>query len=280
MILVTGAEGQLGSELKKFYSNQEAFFTNSMNLNITKFDLLNKFINNNNISAIINAAAYTNVDKAEKEKHLCFNVNVKGVDNLSRLCKKKNIPLIHISTDYVFDGTSSSPYKENDPTNPISFYGKSKLESEAVFMKNISIGAIIRTSWLYSEYGNNFVKTILKLANNEKQLNIINDQIGTPTYAYDLAKIIHMILPKLKNCTREIYHFSNDSATSWYDFACEIVMQKKIKCKIEPIKTKDYPLLAKRPHYSVFNKAKIKKAFNIEIRPWKKALKECLTKLF
>ncbi len=280
MILITGSNGQLGSELKKFYRGDKVFFTNSAQLDITDLSQLNRWFSEKNITKIINCAGYTHVDKAEQEKEQCFKVNTHGVLNLSQISKEKKIPLIHISTDYVFDGTNHVPYKEHDVVNPQSIYGESKAESEKIFMENAFSGVIIRTSWLYSEFGKNFVKTIIKYGRKRNELSILYDQIGTPTYAYDLANIIYHILPQIKNNEKDVYHFSNEGVASWYDFAIEIINIKNIKCKINPIETAKYPTPAKRPHYSVFSKEKIKKKFNVKNRYWKEALKECLSKIY
>ncbi|MCP4392982.1 MAG: dTDP-4-dehydrorhamnose reductase [Alphaproteobacteria bacterium] len=278
MLLITGSNGQLGSELKKFYNNNEATFVDVDKLDITDLKAVTATVSDN-IKCVINCAAYTAVDKAEEEQDICFKVNTDGVKNLAKVCSDKNIPLIHISTDYVFDGTNHIPYKESDTTNPQSIYGESKAKSEKSFMQYAKTGVILRTSWIYSEYGNNFVKTMINLGNNKDKLNVVFDQIGTPTYAYDLAKAIYEIIALIEKDEKEIYNFSNEGIASWYDFALEIIDQKNINCDVSPIETKDYPTPAKRPHYSVLNKAKIKNRFSISIRHWKEALKECLTNL-
>ncbi|NQY42726.1 MAG: dTDP-4-dehydrorhamnose reductase, partial [Legionellales bacterium] len=232
MILVTGANGQLGSALKKEYSEEQAVFASSYDLNITDLSQLKRFFSKNCITKIINCSAYTHVDKAEHEKEKCFLINMHGVSNLSEISQEKNIPLIHISTDYVFDGHNHIPYKEDDKVNPQSVYGESKVESEKIFMEKAFSGAIIRTSWLYSEFGNNFVKKILEYGREREELNIVSDQIGTPTYAVDLAKAISQILSQINNNEKEIYHFSNEGITSWYDFSVEIMNIKNIGCKV------------------------------------------------
>ena len=279
-ILITGANGQLGSEIKelsKIYNKNNYFFTDIAELDITNKTSINDFCYTNKINYIINCAAYTAVDKAETEIKLSNLINATAPKNLAEISNKLNIKLIHISTDYVFDGTNYKPYTENDNPNPTSQYGKSKLQGE----KNIQINPnsiIIRTSWLYSSFGKNFVKSIIKLATEKNKLTIVSDQIGTPTYAYDLANTILNIISN-KKFISGIYNYSNLGVASWYDFAKEIISYKKIKCEIEPILTKDYPLPAKRPFYSVLDKAKIINTFNITIPYWRNSLKKCIDKL-
>ncbi len=283
-ILITGANGQLGSELKnieKLFSKKgfTCLFTDKKELDITNFQKVKEFCKNNNINLIINTAAYTAVDQAENEKEIADLINNKAVENLVNLSQEEDIYLIHISSDYVFDGKNYKPYKENDKINPINFYGLTKAKSEESFLKSRAKGIIIRTSWVYSNYGNNFVKTIKKLAKKNKELNIVFDQIGTPTYAKDLAKVIFLIIKNLKYHYKEkveIYHYSNEGVASWYDFAKEIIEILQIDCKINPIESKDFPTVAKRPHFSVLNKFKIKNDFSIIIPHWKESLKKFL----
>ena len=278
-ILVTGSNGQLGSEIETISSdyNYNFVFTNKNILNITDKQSIIACIEKNNIDVIVNCAAYTAVDRAETEQKLANQINYLAVQYLSEISKEKNIKLIHISTDYVFDGTNFKPYNESDHVNPNSIYGQSKLKGERVLQEiNPSHSIIIRTSWVYSKFGVNFVKTMLKLGNERENLSVVCDQIGTPTYARDLAKTILDIIPKLSNSEVEIYNYSNEGVLSWYDFAKEIMTMAKINCFINPIETKEYPTPAKRPHYSLLNKAKIKKQFNIEIPYWKDSLEHCL----
>ncbi|MCH9753301.1 MAG: dTDP-4-dehydrorhamnose reductase [Alphaproteobacteria bacterium] len=279
MLLITGSSGQLGSELKKFYSSEDTFFTTHSSLNISDISVVRQFCKDHAITAIINCAAYTAVDDAESNRDACFQVNAEGVSNLSKISSEFNIPLVHISTDYVFNGNNSIPYKESDKIDPKSVYALSKLKGEEAFLKYAKNGIIIRTSWLYSEFGNNFLKTILRLSNERDVLNIVCDQIGTPTYAYDLAKFLHNVLPRISEHTKDIYHFSNEGTASWCDFAREIISLKKLNCDINPIGTKEYPLPAQRPSYSVLSKKKIKEDFDIEIRHWKEALLECIKRI-
>ncbi|WP_440870549.1 dTDP-4-dehydrorhamnose reductase, partial [Wenyingzhuangia marina] len=282
-ILVTGASGQLGSEiqhLSKDYSQYEFFFTDVAELDITNLEKVREFCSTNQIKTIINCAAYTAVDKAEEQTGICDAVNHIATINLSTVAKELNIKFIHTSTDYVFNGKNHVPFKENDLTDPINVYGKTKLLGEQAMIDiNPKHSIIIRTSWVYSTYGNNFVKTMLKLAETRELLTIIADQVGSPTYAYDLAKTILEILPKVNNDQVEVYHYSNEGICSWYDFAFEIFHQTNTNCKVLPIETKDYPTAAERPSYSVMNKSKIKNTFDIEIPHWKTSLSNCLKKL-
>ncbi len=284
-VLVTGSSGQLGSELQilndKFLElNYNCFFSTSKDLNIKDFKRVEKYIDDNNINIIINCAAYTAVDKAEDEKELADETNHLAVKNLANIAKQKRIKLIHISTDYVFDGTNHKPYTEEDSVNPNGTYGQTKLDGERAMLEiNPANSIIIRTSWVYSSFGNNFVKTMLRLGKEKDELGVIYDQTGTPTYAADLAKAILDIIPKIDNKRVEVYNYSSEGVLSWYDFAKEIMKMTKLNCKINPIETKDYPTKAKRPHYSVLNKSKVKNTFKIQIPYWKDSLDECLREL-
>lgn len=281
-VLVTGSNGQLGSEIRELSTNYpyQFFFMDRTGLDISDEKALETFIVTHAINAIVNCAAYTAVDKAEIESEKAYAINADAVKTLASLSKKHAIKLIHISTDYVFDGTHFQPYCENHETNPLSVYGKSKRAGEEALLEvNPTNALIIRTSWVYSSYGNNFVKTMIRLAKERESLNVIYDQIGTPTYAKDLAYTILEILPKIDTKTVEIYHYSNEGVASWYDFAKEIISLSNLTCKIEPITTEHYPLPAKRPYYSLLNKAKIKKTFGITIPYWKESLKVCLRQI-
>ena len=279
--LVTGASGQLGSEIRAICKGEDFIFTTKEQLNICDFKKLQSFVRNHKIKNIINCGAFTAVDLAQTQRDLALKINYEAVKNLAIISKQKDIKLIHISTDYVFDGRNYKPYKEDDKTNPINFYGESKLKGELA-IQDISPknSCIIRTSWVYSSYGKNFVKTILNLAKQKESLNIISDQVGTPTYAKDLAEAILEILPKLNNQKPAIYHYSNEGVSSWYDFAKEIVDIAKLKCEIKPIKTIEYPTPAKRPHFSLLDKDKIKREFNIDIPYWKESLEKMLNEKF
>lgn len=281
-ILVTGANGQLGSEIQSLSSHYiyQFYFVSKTELDITDMSSIKDYIKDKNINVIINCAAYTAVDNAENSRELAFKINTEGVRNLALISKENGIKLIHISTDYVFDGENFKPYIETDITSPQNIYGKSKLDGEKEMISvNPKSSIIIRTSWLYGYYGNNFVKTMLKLGKERDSLCVVFDQIGTPTYAKDLAKAILDILPFVKNENVEIYNYSNEGVISWYDFAKEIMCMAKLKCDIVPIETKDYPTLAKRPYFSVLNKSKIKKEFDLKIPYWKDSLNDCLIRL-
>ncbi|MDD5371917.1 MAG: dTDP-4-dehydrorhamnose reductase [Sulfurimonas sp.] len=287
-ILVTGSNGQLGSEIKELARDDgtkipipnKFFFTNKNSLDITDLDAIYEFVEQNSIHVIINCAAYTAVDKAEIDESNANAINHLAVRNLALISKEKKIKLIHISTDYVFDGKNYKPYMEDDTTHPQSVYGKTKQNGEkAVREINPKNSIIIRTSWVYSCYGTNFVRTMLRLGKERDSLGVIYDQIGTPTYARDLAKTILEIFPKIDNDIVDIYNYSNEGVLSWYDFAKEIMRMAKLKCKLNPIETKEYPTPALRPHYSLLNKSKIKKDFGIVIPYWKDSLDECLKKM-
>ena len=281
-VLVTGSSGQLGSEIRELSSSYEYsfFFTSRDELDISNESSVKEFVKLNSINVIINCAAYTAVDKAEEEIQMATKVNHYAVKNLAKTCLDNSIRLVHISTDYVFDGKNYRPYVETDKTNPQSVYGQTKLDGEKELLTiNPENSIIIRTSWVYSSFGNNFVKTMLRLANVRDELGVIYDQVGTPTYARDLAQTILDILPKINNRDVEIFNYSNEGVLSWYDFAKEIMKMAKIECAIKPIETKDYPTPATRPHYSLLNKSKIKSYYNIVIPFWKDSLKECLVKL-
>ena len=281
-ILVTGSNGQLGSEIKELSSKYEYnfFFTDRSNIDITNKESIKTFCQTNSINTIINCAAYTAVDKAESDEVNADLINRKAVKKLALVSEELNIKLIHISTDYVFDGKTYKPYVEEFQTKPNSVYGKTKLNGENEMINvNPKNSIIIRTSWVYSSYGNNFVKTMLRLGKEKDELGVIFDQVGTPTYAAHLAMAILDIIPKLNNPKVEIYNYSNEGVLSWYDFAKEIMKMAKLNCKINPIETHQYPTPAKRPHYSLLNKSKIKSTFNIEIPYWKDGLDDCLKRL-
>ncbi len=281
-VLITGSKGQLGSEIKAVSKNHpyQFYFTDKESLDITNPHAIKQYIEENSIDTIINCAAYTAVDQAESDEETADKINHIAVKHMAKIAKEKNIKLIHISTDYVFDGKNHKPYTEEDNPNPTGVYGKTKLAGEEAMMKIAPRNSIvIRTSWVYSSFGNNFVKTMLKLGKEREELGVIYDQIGTPTYAADLAAAILEILPKIDNHKPEIYHYSNEGAISWYDFAKEIMKMAKLSCQINPIETWQYPTPAERPHYSLLNKAKIKKDFDVTIPYWKDSLSACLTKL-
>jgi dTDP-4-dehydrorhamnose reductase len=282
-ILVTGVNGQLGSEIKGLAEDFDQFefvFTDVNQLDITDPAQIEEIVTANAIQAIINCAAYTAVDKAEDETELATKINEIAVQHLCAISEKHQLKLIHISTDYVFDGTNHKPYHESDEVNPINHYGASKRKGEEIILNSNSESIVIRTSWVYSEFGANFVKTIQRLAKERDELNIISDQIGTPTYARDLAHICLTLLAQNKRIdTHKIFHYSNEGVCSWYDFAREIIEKSGLKCVIYPIESSQYPTKAKRPYYSVLNKSRIKQELNIKIPHWKQSLVTCLSKI-
>ena len=287
-ILVTGKNGQLGKSINKivnasngknnYQQDNEFIFVGREELDLSSESSISHYFDKSNkFDIIINCAAYTAVDKAEKEQELANQVNHLAVKQLASIANKQQARLIHISTDYVFDGENFKPYCEDDTTNPNGVYGITKLDGEKAMQEiNPLNSIIIRTSWVYSSVGANFVKTMLRLGRERDSLGVIFDQVGTPTYARDLAKAILDILVNIKNEKVEIYNYSNEGVLSWYDFAKEIMRMAKIDCSINPIETSEYPTPAKRPHFSLLNKSKIKKEFNLTIPFWKDSLDECL----
>ena len=282
-ILVTGGNGQLGSELKELapaYANCHFIFTDVENLDICDHKAVATFIDENKVSTIINCAAYTAVDKAEEQFELADKINHLAVANFAQIAKEKSLQLVHISTDYVFDGMNYKPYIESDSPNPQSVYGQTKLDGElAIQQINPQNSIIIRTSWVYSKFGNNFVKTMLRLGSERDELSVVADQIGTPTHAADLARAIVSIIPQIKNEVVEVYHYSNEGVCSWYDFANAIFEISVLPVKLKPIETSQYPTPAKRPFFSVLNKNKIKEKYNIGIPYWRHSIKICLQKM-
>jgi dTDP-4-dehydrorhamnose reductase len=283
-ILVTGSNGQLGSEIKALSSAYPVFecvFSDLPELDICNLALLSDFVKEKEIQAIINCAAYTAVDKAEEDVEIAGLVNAKAVGNLVAVAEKHQLKLIHISTDYVFDGTSHIPYTENMSVSPLGVYGTTKRKGEEFVINSSAEAILIRTSWLYSTFGNNFVKTMLRLGSERESLGVIFDQVGTPTYARDLAYTCLEILSKVERLDAQgkVYHFSNEGVASWYDFAKAIMEMGDVDCQFNPIESKDYPTPAARPHYSVLNKSKIKADFGIQIPYWRDSLKECIQTL-
>lgn len=282
-ILVTGANGQLGSEIhfiSTSYPQHEFTFVDRNTFDLGNLCKMEDYFDKNTFDVIINCAAYTAVDKAQSDEELANTINHRAVSLLAKIAKKKNISLIHISTDYVFDGKNHRPYIETDPTSPQGIYGQTKCDGEkSIIDVAPSNTIIIRTSWVYSSFGANFVKTMLRLGRERDSLGVIFDQVGTPTYARDLSKAILDIIPKIDNEQPEIYHYSNEGAASWYDFAKAIFELSGVPCQVNPITTDQYPTPAQRPHYSLLNKAKIKNDFNLSIPYWRDSLKECLNTL-
>lgn len=281
-IWVTGANGQLGSELKRkgFTDLDEVFYTDIAEVDITDPKAVSGYVRLHEIDTIINCAAYTAVDCAEEEPERAAAVNTEAVANLAKTAAEEDCLLIHISTDYVFDGTAQEPYDEKSGTNPQSVYGKTKLAGEKAIKNSYCLAIIIRTAWLYSEYGNNFVKTMLRLAKEKGELKVVADQFGTPTYAADLADAIIRIAGDENVADKTgIYHFSDEGVCSWYDFAVEIVRQSGIDCRVQPLTTEQYPTKARRPAYSVLDKTKIKREFEVVVPDWKESLGKCLDRM-
>jgi len=285
-ILITGANGQLGSEIRRISEQHENnfrfFFTDVPELDITNLEAIESFIKDNNIDYIVNCAAYTAVDKAEDDIDLCYKINRDAVINLALAATNNNAKIIHISTDYVYDGTATGPYKETDAVNPQSVYGKSKREGEAGLLKSCPDSIIIRTAWLYSIFGNNFVKTMIKYGKERDTLSVVADQTGTPTNAADLAQAIVRMLDfsEANEFKAGIYHYSNEGVTTWYDFTIMIHKYAGITdCKVIPITTDQYPTKATRPKYSVLDKSKIKNTFGIYIPKWEESLNICVKEL-
>ena len=278
-ILVTGAGGQLGNELRKigFSPLDEVFFTDIAELDITDKKAVENYVSRNDIDTIVNCAAYTAVDKAEEEPEKAELINVEAVENLAEVASREGCLLVHVSTDYVFDGGASEPYTEKSLVNPQTVYGRTKLAGERAIKKSGCLAIVIRTAWLYSEYGNNFVKTILRLAQEKGEVNVVADQVGTPTYAVDLAVAIVRVLAD--DCVADktgIYHFSNEGTCSWYEFAREIVRLSGAKCSVKAVTTADYPAKAHRPAYSALDKTKIKREFGVEVPEWREALERMM----
>lgn len=280
-ILVTGCNGQLGNEIQLLEkgNGKHVFFNTDVNeLDITDENAINAFVDANNIDGIINCAAYTAVDKAESNEALCHTLNATAPGYLAAAMGRRGGWMVQVSTDYVFDGTKHTPYSEIDPTCPDSVYGRTKLEGEQLVRQHCERAMIMRTAWLYSIFGNNFVKTMIRLGKEKTELGVIFDQIGTPTYARDLAVAIMTAVEK--GIIPGIYHFSNEGVTSWYDFTKAIHRIAGISgCHVRPIHTEEYPTPARRPHYSVLDKTKIKATYNIEVPYWEESLAECISKL-
>lgn len=281
VILVTGSNGQLGKELQELAQSYPSFrfvFASREDLKLHHFGLVENFFVGLKPQYCINCAAYTAVDRAESEQDMAMLVNGEAVGNLAAVCKKFNTKLIHISTDYVFDGESETPYHPDDTTGPISIYGISKLKGEELCVKENPEAIIIRTAWVYSEFGNNFVKTMMRLMKERTEIKVVDDQIGAPTYAADLAKAILDIINSGK-WTSGIYHYSNRGKISWYDFAVAIKEMIGSSCIVHPIPTTDYPTPAKRPKFSLLDTSKIATSFGLLIPEWRESLKQCVKRL-
>ena len=280
-ILITGCNGQLGNEMQllaKKNPQHQYFFTDVEELDITDAEAIDKFVQENEVDCIVNCAAYTAVDKAEENVKLCDLLNNVAPGYLAKAIEKRDGYMIQVSTDYVFDGTNHVPYKEDEPTCPNSVYGRTKLAGEKQVQENCKKWMIIRTAWLYSTFGNNFVKTMIRLGQTKPELGVIFDQIGTPTYARDLAAAIFAAINQ--GVVTGVYHFSNEGVISWYDFTKAIHRIAGITtCQVRPLHTEEYPTPAARPHYSVLDKTKIKATYGITIPYWEESLKECICAL-
>ncbi len=280
-ILVTGSNGQLGNEIRCLsakYPDFSFLFTDVAELDITNSKAVEIYFKQEKPDFLINCAAYTAVDKAEDDVELCYKINETAVGVLAENAQRYGCRMIHVSTDYVFDGQSYQPYTEDMPVSPSSVYGRSKLAGEQLLLKLLPDSVIVRTSWLYSSFGNNFVKTILRLSRERESLNVIFDQVGTPTFAADLAEALMSIISQ-DEFHPGVYHFSNEGVCSWYDFALKISRMDGNECDVKPIETKDYPVKTSRPFYSVLNKQKIKKTYNLRIAHWEDGLLRCMKQL-
>ena len=280
-ILVTGANGQLGQEFKNNVSKNkdDFYFTDKNELDIIHKNHVLNYVSDNQIDLIINCAAYTNVNESETNKRQAIKVNSDAVKNLVEICQEQKLKMIHISTDYVYNSNNINPIKEDSNINPINYYGFSKREGEKIIEKSFSDSIIIRTSWLYSMYGSNFVKTMIKKGNNGEKIYVINDQFGCPTYAKDLVNVILSIIDSGIKPKYKVYNFSNEGYTNWYDFTKKIFELKKLDCSINPVDSENYRSIARRPKYSVLDKSRIKDTFNINIRNWEDALQEFINNI-
>ena len=277
-ILITGSNGQLGNEMQQAavrFPDFNYIYTDVAELDICDKSALDAFVKANNVNVIVNCAAYTAVDKAEDDVELCHKINRDAVRNIAEVANDNKVKVVHISTDYVFDGTNYLPYTEDMPVCPATVYGKSKLEGEQALLENCKESVILRTAWLYSSFCNNFVKTMIKAGTERESLGVIFDQVGSPTYAADLADVILQLLSN-KTFIPGIYHFSDEGVCSWYDFTKTIHRMANITCDVKPIETKDYPARTPRPHFSVLNKGKIKSTYGISIPHWEVSLEKCI----
>lgn len=280
-ILVTGSNGQLGSELQELAksSDYQFIFTDVAELDLSKAEAIEAIFNKYSFDVCINCAAYTAVDKAEDDEATAFMVNAQAVNHLSQQCSKHDVLFIHVSTDFIFSGNGNVPLKEDDIPLPINVYGETKLAGEKAAQNNWEKSVIIRTSWVYSTFGANFVKTMKRLMDERNELGVIYDQVGTPTYARDLAQLILKVVDEANDSNYGVYHYSNEGVVSWFDFAVAIKDLFELDCTIHPIPTEAYPTPAARPKYSVMSKQKVKDTFNISVPYWRDSLKECISKL-
>lgn len=281
-LLITGSNGQLGSELRVLCANRpndQCTFVDIGEMDLGTDEAIEQYFEGRHFDFVVNCAAYTAVDKAEDDQVLAFRVNADAVKAIASVCKRKSMRLVHISTDYVFDGNGNEPIAEDDMPAPLSVYGSSKLAGERYVMEALDNAYIIRTSWVYSTFGKNFVKTISKLARERAALSVVYDQIGSPTYAADLGSVILQMIDKISNGVVDrpgLYHYSNEGAISWFDFAWFIVRHEQLPCQVLPIPSEAYPTRAVRPRFSVLDKRKLKHVFGIEIPHWYTSLESCL----
>ena len=285
-VLVTGALGQLGSEIRRITAGNDNFvFTDYLAsedilpLDICDAEAVAACVAENAVSSIINCAAYTNVERAEDEPEICRRINCEGVAVLAEAALRAGASLIQVSTDFVFDGAKDTPYVETDTPSPLSVYGRTKAEAEDIMIASGVAGVIIRTAWLYSPYGRNFVKTMLHLGSTRERITVVNDQAGSPTYAADLADAILRILPLAAEKKGEIYHYSNEGVCSWFDFAAEIMRQAALPCEVLPVSSIEYPQKAVRPAYSYLDKGKIAAELGLDVPQWQNSLRKCLERL-
>ncbi len=288
LILVTGANGQVGQELQQLAAKFPQFkftFTDVDDLDITDLAALALLFAKENFDYCLNCAAYTAVDKAEENPELAETINVTGTENLAKACAEHKVRLLHLSTDYVYHNAQNTPFRETDPTNPQNVYARTKLEGDQKALQINAQTLVIRTSWVYSSFGHNFVKTMLRLGRERDRLKVVFDQIGTPTYAHDLAQTMLTMIKKVENGQVDanhwsgIYHYSNEGVTSWYDFAVAIFDLENVDCTVAPIRSEEYPTAAQRPPFSLLDKVKIRQTFGLEIPHWRGSLKDCLAKL-
>lgn len=282
-ILITGANGQLGNEfraLSERHPRHSFIFLSRQELSISDANSVREVLQTHRPQWVVNCAAYTAVDKAETEKEIAMSINAEAAGVLASVCAELGAKFIHISTDYVFDGSSAAPYHEDATTGPINTYGQTKLRGEQLVQQNDPAAIIIRTSWVYSCFGNNFVKTMMRLMKERESINVVSDQVGSPTYAADLAKaIMHIIENNNAKNAKGIFHYSNEGQISWYEFAQAIKELTGSNCSVNPIPSSQYPTPAKRPQYSLLDKSRIRSAFDLEIRGWRESLEVCVTKL-
>ena len=279
-VLVTGAKGQLGLELKRILEPETTLYTDVDELDITDRAAVKKFFSQHSIRACINAAAYTAVDKAETESEIAFRINAEGPQYLAEACEISRALMVHVSTDFVFDGTANSGYKPEDSVSRLSVYGQSKAEGESRVLQASSRSIVVRTSWLYSQWGSNFVKTMIRLGKERPELGVVADQVGSPTWARDLANAISCFLKgNLQPDDYGIYHYANAGQTSWHGFASAIMKLAELDCQVNPITTAQYPTPAQRPAWSVLDTSRLQARFHLDIPAWEDSLKECVTLL-